>query len=71
VVRRLLIPTVTGRPVAPSIRARARLLDGAEAERAAAIIDRQHAIFQRLVVHLAHRLLGYTTRRFELIPLGS
>lgn len=63
--------TVTGRPVAPSIRARARLLDGAEAEQAAAIIDRRHAIFQGLVVHLAHRLLGYTTRHFELIPLGN
>jgi hypothetical protein len=62
--------TVTGQPVAPSVRARARLLDGAEAEHAAELINLQHPVFQGLLVRLSHQLLGYTTRHFELIPLG-
>jgi hypothetical protein len=63
--------TLIGHPVTAAIRARARLLDGAEDEHAADIIDRQHPVFQGLVVRLSHRLLGYTTRHFELTPLAA
>jgi PPOX class probable F420-dependent enzyme len=59
-----------GRPTGGAIRARARLLEGPESEHAAHLIDRKHRLFQGVLVHLGHRLRGYTTRQFELRELG-
>ena len=60
--------TPTGRATAPSIPAVAQILHGAEDERAGALIDRKHRIFQGGLVRLAHRLRGYATKHFELLP---
>jgi PPOX class probable F420-dependent enzyme len=60
--------TRRGRPTGPAIRARARLLEGAESERAGRLIDRKHPVFQRLFVRLGHRIRGYRTLHFEVTP---
>ena len=59
--------TVTG----PSMPALTRLLTGADDARAAELIDRKHKVFQKGLVRLAHRLRGYTTRHFELLPVAD
>jgi len=60
--------TVRGRPTGPAIRARARLLDGEEAARAARLLARKHPLLHGLLVPLAHRLKGYRTLHYELTP---
>jgi uncharacterized protein len=57
-----------GNPTGPSTAARVRLLSGADDARAAELIDRKHTIFQRLLVRTAHRVRGFKTRHFELLP---
>jgi PPOX class probable F420-dependent enzyme len=59
--------TWLGRPTGPAEDARAELLDGDAAERAAALIDAKHPLFQRVLVRLGHRLRGLHTRHFELV----
>jgi PPOX class probable F420-dependent enzyme len=63
--------TATGRATGPAMAATARLLTGTEDEHAAELIDRKHGIFQRGLVRLAHRVRGYHTRHFELLPIES
>ncbi len=58
--------TIRGTASGPSIRARARLLEGAEDERASALVDAKHRVFQGILVRLVHRIAGYHTRHFEL-----
>ncbi len=60
--------TWRGRPTGPALRARARLLEGAESERAGRLIDRKHPFFQRMLVRVGHRLQRYRTLHFELVP---
>ena len=48
------------------MRARARLLEGAEDQRASALIEAKHPVFQGVLVRLVHRIAGYHTRHFEL-----
>ena len=60
--------TARGEPTGPEIAARAVLLTGADDKSAADLIDSKHRVFQRLLVRTAHRLRGYTTRHFELLP---
>ena len=60
--------TWRGRVTGPALRATARLLNGAESERAGRLIDRKHPIFQRLVVRFGHRVQHYQTLHFELTP---
>lgn len=57
---------ITGETLGPTVRARARLLDGPEAKHASDLIDQKHRVFQGMLVKLGHRLLGYTARHFEL-----
>ena len=57
-----------GRPTGPSTRAVARLLNGDDDRLAATLVDRKHRVFQGILIRLAHRLRGYTTRHFELLP---
>ena len=57
-----------GNATGPGTRAVARLLTGADDRLAAELIDRKHRLFQGILVRLAHRLRGYTTRHFELLP---
>lgn len=60
--------TATGKPTGPDMAARASLLNGADDNVAAELIDRKHTIFQRMLVRTAHRVRGYNTRHFELLP---
>jgi PPOX class probable F420-dependent enzyme len=62
--------SVRGRPRGPALRARARLLDGEEAQHARRVIAGRHPVFQRLVVPLAHKTARYTTMHYELSVLG-
>jgi PPOX class probable F420-dependent enzyme len=63
--------TFRGEATGPATPARARLLTGADDVRAGRLIDQKHKVFQRLLVRTAHRLRGYTTRHFELLPPES
>jgi PPOX class probable F420-dependent enzyme len=63
--------TFRGRPRGPAIRARARLLEGAEAEHASELIETKHPILQGLLVPLGHRLQRVRTLHFELTPVGG
>jgi uncharacterized protein len=60
--------TFRGKPTAPAIRARARLLDGEQARVAARALARRHRVLQAIVVPTAHRLMRYRTMHYELTP---
>jgi len=60
--------TWRGRPTGPGIAATARLLSGEESAHAGRLIDRKHPFFQRVLVHLGHRIQRYQTLHFELRP---
>ena len=62
--------TFTGESLGRAVPARARLLDGREADHASDLIDHKHRLFQGILVKLGHRVLGYTARHFELRPKG-
>ena len=60
--------TLRGRPAGPAIRARALLLDGAQARVAARALARRHRILQAILVPAAHRTMRYRTLHYELFP---
>jgi uncharacterized protein len=60
--------TTSGKPTGPAIRGRVRLLDGAEARHAARLLADKNRILQRILVPAYHRLRGYRTLHYELIP---
>lgn len=62
--------TLRGRPTGPAIHARARILSGAEADRAAQALARKYPLLQGVLVPLTHRLRHYRTVHIELTPLG-
>jgi PPOX class probable F420-dependent enzyme len=57
-----------GKPTGPAIRARATLLDGEQARLAARALGRRHRVLQAILVPTAHRMMGYRTLHYELIP---
>ena len=61
--------TGMGRATGPAVPATAQILDGADDDRAGQLIDQKHRIFQGFLVRTAHKLRGYTTRHFELLPV--
>jgi PPOX class probable F420-dependent enzyme len=61
--------TMSGKPTGAAIRARARLLSGAESAHAGKLIERKHPILQGVLVPLFHRLRGLTTTHVELRPI--
>jgi PPOX class probable F420-dependent enzyme len=63
--------TTVGRPTGPAIHARARLLDGGEAARAAKALARKNRILQGILVPAFHRLRGYRTLHYELTPVDD
>jgi hypothetical protein len=63
--------TFRGEPQGPAIRARARLLDGVQAEHASELIEAKHPILQGLLVPLGHRLRRVRTLHFELTPIAA
>jgi PPOX class probable F420-dependent enzyme len=60
--------TARGRPTAPPIRARARVLEGEDSARAARLLARKYPALHGLLVPLVHRLRRNKTIHVELIP---
>jgi len=63
--------TMRGKPTGPAIRIRARLLSGDEASQAATALDRKYRILQGVMVPLFHRLRGYKTLHYALVPIDE
>jgi PPOX class probable F420-dependent enzyme len=63
--------TWRGRPTGPAIKARARVLSGAESAHAGQLIQRKHPVLQGVLVPLTHRLRHNTTMHIELTPLAG
>ena len=61
--------TIGGTPIGPAIRARARVLDGQEAEHASRLLARKYPIIHGFLIPLAHRLRGNRTMHIELTPV--
>jgi uncharacterized protein len=60
--------TLRGKPTGPAVRARATLLDGEQGRLEARALGRRHRILQAMLVPTAHRMMGYRTLHYELIP---
>jgi PPOX class probable F420-dependent enzyme len=60
--------TLRGRPTGPRVPGRATLLEGEQAQVAARALARRHRVLQGILVPLAHRLRGYRTLHYELMP---
>ena len=58
--------TVRGRATGPYILARAQLLTGNEARRAAASLANNYPLIHGFVVPLFHRIKGYTTEHYRI-----
>jgi PPOX class probable F420-dependent enzyme len=67
-VVRIAPSTVRGKPRGEAIRARSRLLEGAEAAHAAKLLARRQRILQGILVPLLHRVMRYRTLHYELTP---
>jgi PPOX class probable F420-dependent enzyme len=63
--------TPLGRPKGPTVRARARILEGDEAAHARELLAREYPLMHGIVVPLVHRLRGYTTMHIELRPMQA
>lgn len=63
--------TFRGHPTGPAIRARARVLSGAEAEYASQALAHKYPLMHGIVVPLIHRLRGNKTMHIELTPMDS
>jgi uncharacterized protein len=63
--------TVGGRPTGPAIRARARVLGGAESKYAAEMLARKYPILHGVLIPRLHRLRGNRTMHIELTPVMS
>ncbi len=58
--------TFRGKPRGRSLGARARLLDGHEAQIARRALAKRHPVLQRFLVPWLHRALDYTTVHYEI-----
>ena len=59
--------TLGGKPAGVAVHARARLLEGDDARRAARALARRHRVLQALLVPIAHRVMRYRTMHYELL----
>ena len=59
--------TLRGRPLAPAVKGRARLLHGEEAERVRALLARRFPVLHGRLVPWMHRRKGWTTLHYELV----
>lgn len=59
--------TLRGRPTGPAVPASARLLTGAEAEHARALLARRYPVLHGKLVPWLHRRKGWTTLHYELV----
>jgi uncharacterized protein len=60
--------TFRGKPTGPAIRARATLLEGAQARVAAKALARSYPVLHAVLVPAMHRLKRYHTMHYELHP---
>jgi PPOX class probable F420-dependent enzyme len=60
--------TPLGKPTAPAIQARARVLEGKESAHAGRLLARKYPAMHGRLVPLVHRLRGNKTMHVELIP---
>jgi PPOX class probable F420-dependent enzyme len=60
--------TLFGKRTGPAVQARATLLRGEQAARAARALARRHRVLQGILVPLAHRLRHYQTMHYQLSP---
>jgi uncharacterized protein len=61
--------TWSGKPTpGPIMTARARLLSDEESKIAGQLIDRKYPVIQRILVHLAHKIMRTPTLHYELTP---
>ena len=58
--------TFRGRPVGPSIRAEAHLLEGQAADDAAGMLARKHPLLHGRLIPWYHRRKGWTTQQYGL-----
>lgn len=58
--------TIRGRPLGPSIRAEARLLDGVGSDHAARMLSEKHPFLHGWLIPRFHRLRGWTTLQYRL-----
>jgi PPOX class probable F420-dependent enzyme len=63
--------TARGVPTGPALRARVRVLGGAESDHAARLLARKHPFLHGIFVPLFHRLRGYRTMHLELRVIGD
>ncbi len=60
--------TARGKQTGPAVRARARILNGEEAERASRAIDRKHPLLHGIIVRMFHRLRREQTVYLAIEP---
>jgi uncharacterized protein len=58
--------TIRGRPLGPAFPARAYLLEGEAAGRAARLLAREHPILHGRLIPWYHRLRGWTTQQYRV-----
>jgi PPOX class probable F420-dependent enzyme len=58
--------TVRGKPTAPAVAGRTRLLTEAEARPIRRLLARKHPLLHRVLVPLFHKLKGYKTLHYQL-----
>jgi len=63
--------TFRGRPTGRPIRARARILDGSDARRAASRLGAKYPILHSWLIPFGHRLMGVRTVHLELRPVEA
>jgi hypothetical protein len=63
--------TLGGKATGPSLHAHARLLEGADARRAAKALASRHRLLQAVLVPVTHRLMRYRTVHYELLPTSD
>ena len=62
---------LTGKPTGPEVTGRARLLHGAEEQRARQLLAARFPVLHRFLVPWYHRLRGWTTLHYELTIPGD
>jgi uncharacterized protein len=60
--------TVTGKPTGPTMRARARILDGDDAKHVARLLGQKYGFLHSWLFPAVHRLMGWRTVHLELTP---
>jgi PPOX class probable F420-dependent enzyme len=66
-VVRVAPATLRGRPLAPAVSGRVRLLEGEEAEHVRALLARRFPVLHGRLVPWMHRRKGWTTLHYELV----